>query len=80
MLLGSVEKARSGVASGALNSARQTGSVIGVSLFGSLIGGSLGLVSGTHWALSISIALLAGACVAMLISGDRDARIPSPAR
>ncbi|HEY4139629.1 MAG TPA: MFS transporter [Casimicrobiaceae bacterium] len=80
MLLGSVEKARSGVASGALNSARQTGSVIGVSLFGSLIGGSLGLVSGTRWALSISIALLAGACVAMLVGDNRDARVASRAR
>jgi MFS transporter, DHA2 family, methylenomycin A resistance protein len=67
MLLGSVEKARSGIASGALNSARQTGSVIGVSLFGSLIGGSLGFVSGTHVALLIATVLLACACGAMLI-------------
>jgi len=37
-LLGSVEKARSGVAAGVLNSTRQTGSVLGVALFGSLIG------------------------------------------
>jgi len=75
MLLGSVEKARSGVASGTLNSARQTGSVIGVSLFGSLIGGSLGLVPGMRMALVISIGLLASACMAMLIGGGRDARV-----
>ncbi len=37
-LLGSVEKSRSGVAAGVLNSTRQTGSVLGVALFGSLIG------------------------------------------
>ena len=37
-LLGSVDRTRSGVASGTLNTARQTGSVIGVALFGSLIG------------------------------------------
>ena len=36
-LLGSVEKARSGVAAGVLNSTRQTGSVLGVAVFGSLI-------------------------------------------
>jgi hypothetical protein len=36
-LLGSVEKSRSGVAAGVLNSAWQTGSVLGVALFGSLI-------------------------------------------
>ncbi len=34
-LLGSVEKSRSGLAAGVLNSARQTGSVLGVALFGS---------------------------------------------
>src|SRR5580698_7676849 len=39
-LLGSVEKSRSGVAAGVLNSTRQTGSVLGVALFGSLIGQS----------------------------------------
>ena len=80
MLLGSVEKARSGVASGMLNSARQTGSVIGVSLFGSLIGGSLGLVSGTRVALVISIGLLAGACIAIFIGDRRDAPAPAGAR
>ena len=35
-LLASVDQSRSGVASGTLNTARQTGSVIGVALFGSL--------------------------------------------
>ena len=39
-LLGSVEKARSGIAAGVLNSTRQTGSVLGVALFGSLVGRS----------------------------------------
>src|SRR6266581_3405375 len=37
-LLGSVEKSRSGIATGVLNSTRQTGSVLGVALFGSLAG------------------------------------------
>ncbi|MFK4601605.1 hypothetical protein ABIF57_001057 [Bradyrhizobium diazoefficiens] len=36
-LLGSVEKARSGIAAGVLNATRQTGSVLGVALFGSLV-------------------------------------------
>ena len=56
-LLGSVQRSRSGVASGTLNTARQTGSVIGVALFGSLIAGRGGLVSGLHVALTISVAL-----------------------
>ena len=37
-LLGSVEKSRSGIAAGVLNATRQTGSVLGVALFGALIG------------------------------------------
>ena len=55
-LLGSVERSRSGVASGTLNTARQTGSVIGVALFGSLIAGGR-VVSGLHVALVIAAAL-----------------------
>jgi DHA2 family methylenomycin A resistance protein-like MFS transporter len=54
-LLGSVDPGHSGVASGTLNTARQTGSVIGVSLFGSLAAGHL--VSGLRLALLISIGL-----------------------
>lgn len=65
-LLGSVEPSRSGVASGTLNTGRQTGSVIGVALFGSLAAG--GLVPGLRLALVISIALaLAVAVLARLV-------------
>jgi DHA2 family methylenomycin A resistance protein-like MFS transporter len=56
-LLGSVDRSRSGIAAGTLNTARQTGSVIGVALFGSLIAGRTHLVSGLHLALEISVAL-----------------------
>jgi len=62
-LLGSVDRARSGVASGTLNTMRQTGSVIGVALFGSLVGAS-GLTGGLHGALTISVGLLA-VCAAL---------------
>jgi MFS transporter, DHA2 family, methylenomycin A resistance protein len=55
-LLGSVDRSRSGVASGTLNTARQTGSVIGVALFGSLIAGGR-LVGGLHVALVIAAVL-----------------------
>jgi DHA2 family methylenomycin A resistance protein-like MFS transporter len=57
-LLGSVEKSRSGVAAGVLNSARQTGSVLGVALFGSLIGQGNSFLFGLRAALIISVALL----------------------
>jgi DHA2 family methylenomycin A resistance protein-like MFS transporter len=55
-MLGSVESSRSGVAAGTLNTLRQTGSAIGVALFGSLIAGNL--ISGMHVALAICVALL----------------------
>jgi DHA2 family methylenomycin A resistance protein-like MFS transporter len=57
-LLGSVDRSRSGIAAGTLNSARQTGSMIGVALFGSLIAGNGRLVPGLHIALAISVALV----------------------
>jgi DHA2 family methylenomycin A resistance protein-like MFS transporter len=55
-LMGSVERSRSGIASGTLNTARQTGSVIGVAFFGSLIAGGR-LVGGLHVALVIAAGL-----------------------
>jgi DHA2 family methylenomycin A resistance protein-like MFS transporter len=59
-LLGSVDKSRSGVASGVLNAARQTGSVLGVSLMGSLL--AAGVVTGAR----ISLALAAGLLIAAM--------------
>jgi DHA2 family methylenomycin A resistance protein-like MFS transporter len=55
-VLGSVERSRSGIAAGTLNTARQTGSAIGVALYGSLVAGGQ-LVSGFHVSLVISVAL-----------------------
>jgi DHA2 family methylenomycin A resistance protein-like MFS transporter len=64
-LLGSVEKSRSGIAAGVLNATRQTGSVLGVALFGSLVGQSGAFMTGAHAALLISAGLLfaAGAVI-----------------
>jgi hypothetical protein len=67
-----VDRSRAGVASGTLNSARQTGSVIGVALFGSLIAGGGALVSGLHVALEISLGLvLAVAALSLGIGRNR---------
>ena len=63
-LLGSVEKTRSGVAAAILNSTRQTGSVLGVALFGSLIGQPGAFLVGARVALIISAALLIVAAAA----------------
>ena len=57
-LLGSVEKSRSGIAAGVLNATRQTGSVLGVALFGSLVGQPDAFMRGAHLALIVSVALL----------------------
>jgi DHA2 family methylenomycin A resistance protein-like MFS transporter len=64
-LLGSVEKSRSGIAAGVLNATRQTGSVLGVAIFGSLAGQSSAFMAGAHESLVISAGLLlvAGAAI-----------------
>jgi DHA2 family methylenomycin A resistance protein-like MFS transporter len=72
-LLGSVEPARSGVAAGTLNTARQAGSVLGVGLFGALAAGNL--ESGLHAALLISVGIavavaMLGLRLAPLVSGE----------
>ncbi len=72
-LLGSVAKQYSGVASGVLNAMRQTGSVLGVALFGSLLGASAGFMPGLKAALSISAALAFCALVAVMIGIPRKA-------
>jgi len=57
-LMGSVERSRSGVASGTLNTTRQTGSVIGVAVFGSLVAAHGHFIWGFRAALAISIGLV----------------------
>jgi MFS transporter, DHA2 family, methylenomycin A resistance protein len=64
-----VEKARSGLAAGVLNSTRQTGSVLGVALFGSLIGRTDAFLFGARTALIMSAALLIGAAAAIAVGG-----------
>ena len=73
-LLGSVEKSRSGIAAGVLNSTRRTGSVLGVALFGSLIGEESALMTGTLAALTISALLLFIAAAMIWRSGANDTR------
>jgi DHA2 family methylenomycin A resistance protein-like MFS transporter len=69
-LLGSVEKSRSGIAAGVLNATRQTGSVLGVALFGSLAGRADAFLAGAHASLAISAALLVIAGAAIWWSGS----------
>ena len=66
-ILGAAEPSQSGVASGALNATRQSGSVIGVALYGALIAQRDELAHGTHVAAGISAALLLLALVAVAV-------------
>jgi len=67
-LLGSVEKSRSGIAAGVLNATRQTGSVLGVALFGALVGQSSAFIAGLHAALIVSAGVLFAAGVVIWFS------------
>jgi DHA2 family methylenomycin A resistance protein-like MFS transporter len=68
-LLSSVAKSRAGIAAGVLNATRQTGSVLGVALFGSLLGGAF--IVGARAALVISAILLLGAAAAIMLGSAR---------
>ncbi len=71
--LSSIDKSMSGIASGTLTTARQTGSVIGVSLYGSLIA-SHTLPNALKEALILSTALLAFVILAASIILPRRSR------
>ncbi|HKS18984.1 MAG TPA: MFS transporter [Bradyrhizobium sp.] len=71
-LLGSVEKSRSGIAAGVLNATRQTGSVLGVALFGSLVAQSAAFMTGLHASLVISAAVLLAAAAAIWFGASTD--------
>jgi MFS transporter, DHA2 family, methylenomycin A resistance protein len=73
LLLGSVDRSRSGIASAALYAMRQSGSVIGVALFGSLLAGNF--ISGVHLSLLISLAVLGVGLVAGLEIGTRSRHV-----
>jgi len=75
-LLGSVEKQRSGIAAGVLNATRQTGSVLGVALFGSLAGQANALLPGAHVSLVISAGLLLVGASAIWFGASRPATQP----
>ena len=57
-LMGSVNRSRSGVASGALNAMRQAGSVLGVAVFGSLIAAKGNFTTGFHVDLVIALTVI----------------------
>ena len=84
-LLGSVEKSRSGIAAGVLNATRQTGSVLGVALFGSLVSQSGTFMAGFHASLLIAAGVLIAGAVAIWFgrrptTGSNDFAVPDQER
>jgi DHA2 family methylenomycin A resistance protein-like MFS transporter len=68
-VLANADKQRAGIASGVLNAARQTGGVIGVGVFGSLVAGEADkLVSGTRMALILAGLALAIGCIVSAVN------------
>ncbi len=68
-LLGSVDATRAGVAAGWLTTARQTGSVLGVALFGTFAHGQV--VAGLRASLAVSLGLaLVTAALAGALTGQ----------
>jgi len=70
-LLGSVEKKRSGIAAGVLNATRQTGSVLGVALFGAFVARKGAFIFGTRESLIVCAILLLGAAMTIMV-GSRN--------
>jgi MFS transporter, DHA2 family, methylenomycin A resistance protein len=78
-LLGSVDASWSGIASGTLTAFRQTGSVLGVALFGSLLAG-MGAVAGLRTACAISAVLIAAVAALSFTTpspASRSMRLPA---
>jgi MFS transporter, DHA2 family, methylenomycin A resistance protein len=72
VLLGTVDKKHSGIASGVLNSARQAGSVVGVALLGSFVAQRSHFVHGFHKGLVVSgFAVTVGTFVSLLVQTNR---------
>jgi len=57
VMMGTVEKCRSGIAAGVLNAARQTGAALGVAVFGALVAGQEAFVSGFQAALWVAASM-----------------------
>ncbi|AEW96943.1 MULTISPECIES: MFS transporter [Streptomycetaceae] len=77
-MLEAVPAERSGLASGVLNAARQTGGAVGVALFGAFIGGGRFLPGMRLSLLTGGVALLCtGTAVAVLLRGDGGRRRPA---
>ena len=70
-VINSAPEGRAGIASGAFNTSRQIGSLVGVAVFGTIINTSTHFISGMHSALIIAGLLFILGCVMTLIWIDQ---------
>jgi DHA2 family methylenomycin A resistance protein-like MFS transporter len=77
--LSSVDASRAGIASGVLNSARQTGGMLGVAVFGYLVRDTAPgpFMRGMHGALGVSVALLLAGSLMCLFGIPKDRNEPA---
>jgi MFS transporter, DHA2 family, methylenomycin A resistance protein len=75
-LLGSVDSSWSGIASGTLTAFRQSGSVLGVALFGSLLA-SMGATAGLRAACAIGVGLVLAVAALNLTAGRASSAQPA---
>jgi MFS transporter, DHA2 family, methylenomycin A resistance protein len=73
-LLTAVPREKAGIASGALNSARQTGAVLGVAVLGAVLATSSDIAEGTRIAMLVSAALMLLAAVVVFTFVGREPR------
>lgn len=69
-IINSVPSDRTGIASGAFNTSRQVGSLIGVAVFGTILNTATNFISGMHIGLMIGGVAFAFGCIATLVWVD----------
>ncbi|GAA3749284.1 MFS transporter [Salinactinospora qingdaonensis] len=76
-VVGSVPPEQSGLASGALNSSRQTGAVLGVAILGTIMGAASSIAAGTQIALVVagSLLLVGAAIVGIFVRKPEKAQL-----
>jgi MFS transporter, DHA2 family, methylenomycin A resistance protein len=79
-ILGAVERARSGLAAGVLNAARQTGGVIGVAVLGALVGSPASAAGVSLGSFVGATALAVAGALAIAVFRDAGAAKPSTTR
>lgn len=74
-IINSVAENRAGIASGALNASRQTGSLVGVAIFGTIVNLSGNFIKGFHYTLLIGGIMYLCGCLATILNVKEKTKI-----